>query len=117
VLRDVDHLREELARAKAERKPVVVETWATWCVYCVKYDEIAAGSPRVRSRLERLVRLKIDATDDARNDLRAVLGIPEAQPRMRFVDRDGNPRPELAIDGWNGPQSETVLLRSLDGVL
>ncbi|MCU0692067.1 MAG: thioredoxin family protein [Polyangiaceae bacterium] len=53
-----------IAKAKQERKPVMVDFTADWCAACKKLARITFADPNVRLELDRYVLLKIDATDD-----------------------------------------------------
>jgi thiol:disulfide interchange protein DsbD len=55
---------EALARAKSEKKPVLIDFGATWCKACNELDEETWPDPKVRTEAARYVALKVDATDD-----------------------------------------------------
>jgi thiol:disulfide interchange protein DsbD len=48
-----------LTRAKSEGKPVLIDTWATWCVNCRVLEKKTFGNPAVAAEAERFVALKI----------------------------------------------------------
>lgn len=54
---------EPLRRAKAERKMVLVDFWATWCKNCKQMDRVTFSDEGVRKRLEDFVVVKVQAED------------------------------------------------------
>jgi thiol:disulfide interchange protein DsbD len=104
---DVEHLKREVASAKAAGQPVVVDIWATWCKYCKKYEEVIADDPGLRAAFGKLRRLKIDVTDGPRNDLRSALGMKAGQPQMVFLDGRGRILQATHLDGWKGNEDKS----------
>jgi len=80
-----------LAEAKAAGKPVMIDFWAEWCVYCKKLDKLVWKDPAVVEESLRFVTIKFDATapDDeemtAIKDMFQVTGLP----RVVFIDSRG----------------------------
>jgi thiol:disulfide interchange protein DsbD len=75
-----------VAEAKDQNKPVIIDFYADWCVYCKKLDSDVFTDERIVNEAERFVTLKIDA--DERPDLakdHAVLGLPT----IVFLDSTG----------------------------
>jgi thiol:disulfide interchange protein DsbD len=108
-LRDRKHLAEEVAKAKG-RMPVVVDTTATWCYYCKKWEEFIQGDPELRTAFAKMARLQIDVTKD-RVDLRTAVGVPPSQqPFFVFLDTKGRIRRDLDVDG---PPDREKMLRVL----
>ena len=48
-----------LARARAEGKPVIIDTWATWCVNCRVLEKKTFSHPEIIAEAQRFVPLKI----------------------------------------------------------
>jgi thiol:disulfide interchange protein DsbD len=84
-------LDETRARAKAEGKPVMIDFWATWCVYCKKLDKDVWNQPPVIEESLRFVNIKIDATapdDDEMTAIKEEFRVP-GLPRVIFIDSRG----------------------------
>ena len=75
-------LEEGLARGLAEKKPVVIDFWATWCKNCAVMDKTVLKDTAVLRRLENHVKVKYQAeelTAAPAKDVAArfqVLGLP-----------------------------------------
>ena len=77
---------EALARAKSERKPIVLKFGATWCVPCRRMDKETLVDARVASLLEKCILVKADA--DEHESLIATFGVT-GLPDVRFLSPDG----------------------------
>lgn len=81
-------LEAALAKAKAERKVVVVDIYAEWCAQCHELDEKTWPDPAVQAWLaEHAIAVRID-TDKARPDLAVRLKIG-SYPTVLVLDENG----------------------------
>jgi thiol:disulfide interchange protein DsbD len=68
-------LADGLAVAKRERKPVLIDMWATWCKNCLTMDRTTLASNEVKAALSGYVKIKYQAED------------PDAQPAKDLLQR------------------------------
>jgi thiol:disulfide interchange protein len=54
-------LEEGLAVAQRERKPVLIDMWATWCKNCLTMDKTTLADPAVKAALDGYVKIKFQA--------------------------------------------------------
>jgi len=84
-------LTSQRAEAKLAGKPIVIDFWASWCVYCKKLDKLVWKDPAVAAESRRFVTLKVDATapDDAEMEkIKEEFKVP-GLPRVVFIDSRG----------------------------
>ena len=56
-------LDEGLATARRERKPVLIDMWATWCKNCLTMDQTTFKNGQVTSALSGYIKIKFQAED------------------------------------------------------
>ncbi|HET7712972.1 MAG TPA: thioredoxin family protein, partial [Thermoanaerobaculia bacterium] len=94
-----------IAAAAAEKKPVIIDFYADWCIPCKELDAKTFSDPAVAGELRRFVRLKADLTlaDDARTQeltrRHAIVGVPT----ILFIDSSGTEMTSLRLTGFEGP--------------
>jgi thiol:disulfide interchange protein DsbD len=84
-------LEGKRTEAKAEGRPVMIDFWAQWCVYCKKLDKLVWNVPAVVAEAQRFVTIKVDTTvpDDAEmTALKEDFKVP-GLPRVIFIDSRG----------------------------
>jgi thiol:disulfide interchange protein DsbD len=81
-------LESALARAKAEHKVVLVDTYAEWCAQCKELDEKTWPDPEVKAWIQQnAIAIRID-TDAKRKDLAEKLQI-RSYPTVLLLDAEG----------------------------
>ncbi|MCP4684962.1 MAG: DUF255 domain-containing protein [bacterium] len=89
-------LEAGLARAKAEQRPVLIDTWATWCANCKVLDKKTFGNPEVAAEAARFLPLKVQLETDkspATIDFMARFGLKHySLPTTLLLDSEGGVR-------------------------
>jgi thioredoxin:protein disulfide reductase len=65
-------LADGLAAASRERKPVLIDMWATWCKNCLVMDQTTLADPAVKAALAGYVKIKYQAEQLDEDPARAV---------------------------------------------
>ena len=98
-------LVDGLAQATRERKPVLIDMWATWCKNCLTMDKLTLADPAVAAALDGYVKIKFQAEDPDEPVTRAAMqhfgaiGLPTyviirpASATDRQQGRSSTPRP------------------------
>ena len=112
-IKTLDDLDRAIAAASAAGKPVMLDFYADWCVYCKQMERDTFPEPGVLQALADTVTLQADVTanDDADKALQARFGIP-APPAILFFGRDGEERRNYRLLGYMGPEEFADHVRS-----
>ena len=99
TIRSVAALDHELAAARADERPVMLDFSADWCVECRVMDAVLR-KPEVRERLQdfRIVRADVTAVDDASRALMKRFGIV-GPPTILLFGAHGSVDPTTKIIG------------------
>ena len=107
---------EALEQARQAKQPVLIDTYADWCLPCVELDHVTFSHPQVIQRLASgFVTLRIDATRDVPEDAQPLLdryGIVGV-PTVLLFDADGREHPELRVSGFVSPDEMLKRLEQL----
>jgi len=76
-----------LQRAKTEGKPLMVDFYADWCVFCHRLDDETYSDAEVQREAARFVCVKVDT--EARSDLKTKYGI-QGLPTVVLLASDGH---------------------------
>jgi len=101
-----------VTRAIEQRKPVLIDAYADWCVACRELDAITFADPRVQRRLRSFVTVKLDftATTPETQKLRQKYGIV-GLPTVLVLDENGVEEKEKRLVGFEPPDK---FLKRLD---
>ncbi|MDD2841447.1 MAG: protein-disulfide reductase DsbD [Tolumonas sp.] len=94
-------LQQQLATAKAQGKPVMLDLYADWCVACRELDEKTFRDPNIQQSLRHyhLLRADVSANSQEHQALMQelqVLGLPN----VLFFDAQSQPNPQLRLQGF-----------------
>lgn len=97
-------VERELARAKAEGKPAILDFYASWCTDCVRMERGTFADPRVRAALQRFVLVQADVTENDANAkaIKQRFGV-FGPPAMLFFGPDGTEKAALRFYGFKRP--------------
>jgi thioredoxin-like negative regulator of GroEL len=93
---------EALKKAKASRKPLLVDFWAEWCGWCRRLDRTTYVDPIVvKMAGEHFIAVKINTEGSAKEVDVAVRYDVSTLPTIAFLSPAG--RPLLRLNGYQGP--------------
>ncbi len=108
-------LRNGLARAAAESKPVLIDTWATWCVNCKVLEKNTFYNQEVAAEAKRFVPIKVQlekAGSVITKDFMARFGLKHhSLPTTLLLDSKGNVH--RIIRGVVGPDEMIAAMREV----
>lgn len=99
-IKGLAQLEQELAQARAQGKPVMLDFYADWCVACKEMEQFTFSDPAVQQALSVAILLRADVTADDATDrsLQKTLGV-FGPPTMIFYGVDGQERKEYRLIG------------------
>ena len=115
-LKNTSQLDEELAKAKAAGKPVLLDYYAVRCTDCRRMEKATFGNPQVHDILQnKFVALQVDVTDPQNQETEAIKKRFKVfgPPAMLFFDKNGNTRNDLNFYGFKNPDAFIATLNEL----
>jgi tetratricopeptide (TPR) repeat protein len=101
---------EALKKARAARKPLLVDFWAEWCGWCRRLDRTTYIDPQVvRITADHFIAVKVNTEGSPKEIDVAVRYDVSTLPTIAFLSPAG--RPLLRLNGFQGPSQ---FPRSLD---
>ena len=109
--RRVRDLAELDAVVRSAGRPVMLDFYADWCVSCKEMEHLTFSDPRVSSRLDRMLLLQVDVTQNSPADRALLKGFNLfGPPGILFFDAQGR---ELTAQRVIGYQDAPRFLTSL----
>jgi thioredoxin 1 len=82
--------KEALAKAKAEKKPLFFDAYASWCGPCKTMDREVYTDPRVAAYMnEKFISIKVDMEKGEGPELAKKLSSIDGYPSLLFFGPDG----------------------------
>jgi thiol-disulfide isomerase/thioredoxin len=92
---------EALKKAKATRKPILVDFWAEWCGWCHRLDKTTYVDPVVVRKADEFVAVKINTEGSRKEADVAIRYDVQSLPTILFLSPEGHPVHRL--NGFQGP--------------
>jgi thiol:disulfide interchange protein DsbD len=102
-------------QAIADKKPVVIDFYADWCIPCKELDKLSFSDPRVIEASRGMVMLKADLTSGSSLESQAMVkkyGI-RGVPTVIFIRADGTEEPSLRINQFEKADPVFTRFKSL----
>ena len=92
---------DAVKKARAAKKPIMIDFWADWCTWCHRLDQTTYVDPVVVKLSEEFVALKLDTEGAKKNQEIALRYNVATLPTITFVTPGG--RQILTLKGFQGP--------------
>ncbi|MEX0449098.1 protein-disulfide reductase DsbD [Spiribacter sp. 221] len=101
-----DQLETALMDARAAGRPVMVDIYADWCVYCVQLEQRTFTNPAVQDAVAEAMLLRADVTD-MNAEHRALMSRLDVYlpPAIIFYGPEGRENREARVVGFLGPEA------------
>jgi thiol-disulfide isomerase/thioredoxin len=92
---------EALKKAKASRKPILVDFWAEWCFWCHQLDKKTYVDPAVVARSEEFVAVKVNTEGGKKEEEVTLRYDVQNLPTVAFLSPSGHL--VLRLSAFQGP--------------
>jgi len=102
-----------LEQASQQKKPAIMDFYATWCAPCRELDEITFHDKAVVQETKQFVMIKIDLTKGENQVYQDLLREYEVKgvPTVVFLDQNGRERPELRLVDYMKPDDFIIHMK------
>jgi thioredoxin:protein disulfide reductase len=103
-----------IAKAKQEKRPIIIDFYADWCAACLELDEITFTKKSVIERSQNFIMLKVDATSPT-DEIQALTSEYKVYglPTILFIDSTGTVREDLTLTGF---EEEADFIKRMDAI-
>jgi thiol:disulfide interchange protein DsbD len=100
-IQTITELKQAIAEATAQKRPIIIDFYADWCVSCKELESDTLGNEEVQKMLQQFMRLRIDVTQNDTN-VQALLTHFEliGPPALIFYNSNGKELRNLRIIGF-----------------
>jgi len=117
-IKSIADLKQEIGLAKQQNKAVMLDFYADWCGYCIKYERYIFPATKVKMQMDKMVLLQADVTtmDKTDTELMTALGV-SLPPAILFFGKDGKEIPssrvvgEMNVDEFSAHLTKTLKVR------
>jgi thioredoxin 1 len=92
---------DAVKKARAAKKPIMIDFWADWCTWCHRLDQTTYVDPVVVKLSTEFIALKLDTDSRGKNQEIALRYNVSTLPTIAFITPGG--RQILRLDGFQGP--------------
>jgi thiol-disulfide isomerase/thioredoxin len=92
---------EAVKKARAAKKPIMIDFWADWCAWCHRLDQTTYVDPVVVKLSEDFIPVKVDTEGGKKNQDIALRYNVATLPTISFITPGG--RQILTLKGFQGP--------------
>ncbi len=92
---------EAVKKARAAKKPILIDFWADWCSWCHRLDQTTYVDPLVVKISEDFIAVKVDTEGGKKNQDIALRYNVATLPTITFITPGG--RQILTLKGFQGP--------------
>jgi thiol:disulfide interchange protein DsbD len=78
---------EGISRAQSNNKPIIIDFYTDWCIYCVEMDQNTYSDSRVIEKSKEFINIKVDC--DVRTDIKDDYSV-DSYPTTVFLDTQQN---------------------------
>jgi thiol-disulfide isomerase/thioredoxin len=92
---------EAVKKARAAKKPIMIDFWADWCTWCHRLDQTTYVDPVVVKLSDEFIAVKLDTEGGKKNQDIALRYNVATLPTITFITPGG--RQILTLKGFQGP--------------
>lgn len=108
-----------LSQAVQNKKPVIIDFFADWCIPCKELDEVTFSSKQVQRYADRFVFVKADLSSETDQEVESIKKQYDIKgvPTVVFLKPDGSEAHLQRLTGFEGPDEFVERMKSVDGAL